>query len=39
MMEEGRNHGCAMALTRWFETEPDGSFTIDVAAFEAAKAA
>jgi ubiquinone/menaquinone biosynthesis C-methylase UbiE len=26
-------------VTRWFETEPDGSFTIDVAAFEAVKAA
>ncbi len=27
------------SVTRWFEIEPDGSFTIDVAAFECTKAA
>jgi len=27
------------SVTRWFDIEPDGSFTIDVAAFEAAKVA
>jgi ubiquinone/menaquinone biosynthesis C-methylase UbiE len=35
----GLQRAMSESVTRWFETEPDGSFTIDVAAFEAAKVA